>query len=90
VRRGASAGNAGPVGGVMRADQLEQRLRERLDASRRQPKLSCSASSCSPTSTVPSGSEAPGGPKVPHLRQLLIDREEDRAVLVGMLREPDR
>ena len=55
------------------------------------PAPSCSTSSCSPTSSVRSGSASSDYPQSRTFGELLIDCEEDgtlRAVL-GMLREAD-
>ena len=72
----------------MRPDELERRLRVRLDASAPLLEPSCSTSSCCPTSTEPDRiGEFWGYPESRAFAELLIDCEEDRtlrAVLVGM------
>ena len=65
----------------MRPDELERRLRERLDALGASPAVSCSTSSCCPTSTGSAGSAATGGPKTRTFAELLFDCEEDERVL---------
>ena len=78
----------------MRPDELERRLRQRLNASRsRSNAPSCSTSSCCRTSSGPTGiGEYYGYPESRNFAELLIDCEEDRtlrAVFVGMLRQSE-
>jgi hypothetical protein len=77
----------------VRPDELERRLRERPDALGPAPAPSSSTSSCSPTSSEPTGSASSGATRKSRaFAELLIDCEEDRtlrAVLVGMLRESE-
>jgi hypothetical protein len=77
----------------MRPDQLERRLRERLDALGPGPRAELL-----PVLMLPGFDRADaigsywGNPKTRAFAELLIDCEEDRtlrAVLVGMLREVD-
>jgi hypothetical protein len=69
---------------AMRPDELERRLRERLDALGPAPR----ASSCSPTSSGPIGSAANWrNPKTRTFAELLIDCEEDRTLRASGCRE---
>jgi hypothetical protein len=76
-----------------RPDQLETRLRERLNHSAPLHAPSCSTFSCCRTSSEPTGSESSGATPESCAFAELLACEEDRtlrAVLVGMLREGDR
>ena len=78
----------------MRPDQLETRLRERLNTLGPAPRAELLHVLMLPDFEHPTGSESSGAtPEGRAFAELLIDCEEDRrlrAVLVGMLREGDR
>ena len=78
----------------MRPDQLERRLRERLDALGLAPRAELLHVLMLPDfERADLIGEFWGNPKTRTFAELLIDCEEDRvlrAVLVGMLREADR
>jgi hypothetical protein len=78
----------------MRPDELERRLRERLDALGPAPRAELLHVLMLPDlDRADRIGEFYGNPKTRTFAELLIDAEEDpylRAVLVGMLREADR
>jgi hypothetical protein len=77
----------------MRPDQLERRLRERLDALGPAPRAELLHVLMLPDFGRRRDRLVLGNPKTRTFAKLLIDCEEDwtlRAVLVGMLREADR
>src|SRR4249919_4029568 len=81
-------------GHTMRPDELERRLRERLDALGPAPRAELLHVLMLPDlDRADRIGEFYGNPKTRTFAELLIDAEEDpylRAVLVGMLREADR
>jgi hypothetical protein len=72
----------------MFGDAAEEADQWRLDALGPAPRAELLHVLLLPNFTAPTGSAPTGGPSQdPHFRELLIDCEEDRAVLVGILRE---
>jgi hypothetical protein len=83
-----------PASDPVDLQQLQRRLRQRLDALGPAPCAELLHVLMLPTSSEPTGSASFWGyPESRAFAELLIDCEEDRtlrAVLVGMLREGDR
>jgi hypothetical protein len=78
---------------AMGPDELERRLRERLDGSGRRPAPSCSRPHAPDLERAARTGEFWSYPQSRAFAELLIGCEEDRAlgaVLVGMLRDRER